>query len=1176
MNRIHGTIWAIALAAASLLAPLPAAAGTAELIADLNSNRALDPGSSAGGPLIPLGDRLLFQASEPSSGTELWISDATPQGTRLLVDLDPGAGSTSFVHLGTVRRTAILLRPAEFGDWHLWRSDGTPEGTLPIHDQDGLAACVYGQTPEGVALGDRFCFLARKGIGSACSLWVTDGSAAGTRVVEDDLGGSARQIVTAGNRLFLLAGTGLWTSDGRSTVLLRRFDDESEEPRELRAVGSRAAFVAEADGKGEELWMSDGTAAGTRARTDFFEPTPLGSLLAAFGETLYFTASDGTGFDLWRIDASKGAAQRVTDFIDSDPFESGFEGGQLARLGDRLVFPAREESVSSLWVSGGTPATTARLACAGGCPRIFGEPLLTVGGRAVFEGTTANNRQEIWTTDGTDAGTRRLADITVRGTPALLLGKAFFAGPGSGLRAALWSTDGTPAGTARIADLGEGSGGLSPVLLGKRFFFLAPVDRQSQLWVSDGTRPGTRPLSNLSDASGSYPRGFTPFGNGALFSADDGDGRRMWRTDGTAAGTHPLSAVTQPLETVSGSGGVAFVLSGYDRFSPPFRIWRTDGTEEGTFRIDPSGLETLGVLAPFRGGAVFGVGVGVGVGAGGEGSGAEDHLSLWETDGSLSGTRLLLDLPADVSHISQIRALGSRLYLVVRRASSGGYELWASDGTAAGTRSLTEGRLADLDPRPPMALTGGRVYFAAEDRIWKTDGTPEGTVPQFVGPEGFTAADLTAFQGALYFMAETSEARGLWRLDGTPEGTFLLQAGKALGNSAGLGPVRMASLGDRLVFLADDGEHGVEPWSSDGTAAGTALLRDVAPGPASSQSSYPASLTVAGGKVFFQATDGAGGFELWESDGTAAGTRRVQDIAPGALSSQPEELAGAGDRLFFSAQDAIHGAEPWVLRVQDQGCAASATALCLGGRFRVEADWRDFQGHQGRGRAVPLTADTGGFWFFDAANVEVVLKVLDGRPVNGHYWVSYGALTNVQYTLTVTDTRTGAVRQYFNPPGWLGSLADTEAFGPRGATVAGVVTAGPAARPAAAPAGRSGPPRPGTAAGCVPGPERLCLAGGRFAVTARWKLPDGTGGAGRAVPLAGGDTGYLWFFDAGNVEVVLKVLDGRPVNGRFWVFFGALSDVEYTLTVTDTETGAEKTYANPRGRLASVADTGAF
>ena len=72
------------------------------------------------------------------------------------------------------------------------------------------------------------------------------------------------------------------------------------------------------------------------------------------------------------------------------------------------------------------------------------------------------------------------------------------------------------------------------------------------------------------------------------------------------------------------------------------------------------------------------------------------------------------------------------------------------------------------------------------------------------------------------------------------------------------------------------------------------------------------------------------------------------------------------------------------------------------------------------------------------------------------------------------------------------------------------------------------------------------------------------------------DTGYFWFFNQANVEVVLKVLDGRPVNGKFWVFYGALSNVEYTLTVTDVQTGEHRAYSNPSGRLASEADTGAF
>jgi hypothetical protein len=110
---------------------------------------------------------------------------------------------------------------------------------------------------------------------------------------------------------------------------------------------------------------------------------------------------------------------------------------------------------------------------------------------------------------------------------------------------------------------------------------------------------------------------------------------------------------------------------------------------------------------------------------------------------------------------------------------------------------------------------------------------------------------------------------------------------------------------------------------------------------------------------------------------------------------------------------------------------------------------------------------------------------------------------------------------------------------------------------------------------CVPGPQRLCLNGGRFAVEAAWKDFQGNQGAGRAVPLTA-DTGYFWFFSPDNVEVVLKVLDGREVNGHFWVFYGALSSVDYSLTVTDVQTGEVRTYRNPSGPLATPPPPPAF
>jgi hypothetical protein len=111
---------------------------------------------------------------------------------------------------------------------------------------------------------------------------------------------------------------------------------------------------------------------------------------------------------------------------------------------------------------------------------------------------------------------------------------------------------------------------------------------------------------------------------------------------------------------------------------------------------------------------------------------------------------------------------------------------------------------------------------------------------------------------------------------------------------------------------------------------------------------------------------------------------------------------------------------------------------------------------------------------------------------------------------------------------------------------------------------------------CLPDGTTLCLNGGRFEVRVSWRVPtQGTSGVGQAVPLTS-DTGYFWFFSSNNIELVIKVVDGRAFNQHFWVFYGALSDVEYTITVTDSETGAVRTYMNTQGRLASVADVIAF
>ena len=120
-----------------------------------------------------------------------------------------------------------------------------------------------------------------------------------------------------------------------------------------------------------------------------------------------------------------------------------------------------------------------------------------------------------------------------------------------------------------------------------------------------------------------------------------------------------------------------------------------------------------------------------------------------------------------------------------------------------------------------------------------------------------------------------------------------------------------------------------------------------------------------------------------------------------------------------------------ILLGQQPACVPSATVLCLGegDRFRVEAAWEDRQGTTGMGRAVELTADTGYLWFFNEENVEIVVKVLAGCAITGHYWVFASGLTDVAVRLDITDTETGTKRTYSSPQRTpFQPIQDTRAF----------------------------------------------------------------------------------------------------------------------------------------------------
>jgi ELWxxDGT repeat protein len=1164
----------------------PAVAATASMVADLNPANPFYPSESVFA-LQPLGGNMLFAVYNT-----LWTSDGTVEGTVPIYQFCDSCPIEKF--LGTVGNAALLQV-----DGQLWSTDGTTTGTIPL-GYDALFLEDDFQTPAPASIGGAVLLFGctQPAAGQTCSLLRTDGTPAGTVAltglpVDDEF----RQpfLVAAGGRAFSIVDGVVWTSDGTAagTVPVHAFpaaaQGQGTQPFALLAAPARAFFVATDAAHGEQLWTSDGTAAGTLPVTRFGSGVSFDfsdSYLVA-GGSCFFIANDGThGDQLYRSDGTAAGTGPVTAFTVPAAFGTpGPPGTQnqaavLVQVGTRVLFLASDGShPEDLWSAGTTGEAAPLSGCPGGCPAVPATSILVAAGsRAVFSASTSSTTS-LWTSDGTAAGTRALLTENV-GSDVLGLtrfaGEALFAWPAGS--SAIWITDGTAAGThlllqrasIQYPDLGATAGGRLFVAAIPIMRYGGPAD---QLWVYDKAAGGLEPLTVLSsENASSSPSAIVSYGGGIVFTAN----QAFW-----SLGVHGASAtVPQPLPaTVDNFTPPSYVTLNGDLYFLSTNLWRTDGTPAGTRQVTSfSGYITS--LVPFAGRLFMNSTDPPATGA-----------PIWSSDGTTAGMVPLPWLSVSCS-AKQLTPAGPLLYFYGGCGANPLDQLWVSDGTTAGTRQLTQlPQDAETVRFAQLVAIGSDLYFTHQGAVWRSDGTAAGTAPLLpqaglATSQGAQATDLTAFAGGLLFFAYTGNGaqRGLFRTDGTATGTVLLQPVAPLfaGTTSQQPqpepvPAGFAQLGGALLFAAADAAHGTELWKTDGTADGTVLVADIAPGTASSN---PTSLAAAGGLVYFAANDLVHGSELWQSDGTAAGTRLVQDIQPGGASSSPNALAVAGNQLYFGADDGLHGDELWVYPLAaGAGCQPTAQALCLAGsRFSVAASWQDAAGDSGEAQAVALTDDTGYFWFFDPSNVEVVLKTLDGRGVNGHFWTFYGALSNVQYEITETDTQTGAARRYVNPYGLQASVADTTAFGALGANVAGTVTQGPTGRPGTAQVTQLAPPTAadaGAGGGCVPASIRLCLQGGRFAVTAAWQDSAGNHGTASVVPISG-DTGYLWFFAPDNVEIMLKVLDGVAVNGKFWVFYGALSNVAYTITVTDTQTGAVRTYTNPAGNLASVADTGAF
>lgn len=273
------------------------------------------------------------------------------------------------------------------------------------------------------------------------------------------------------------------------------------------------------------------------------------------------------------------------------------------------------------------------------------------------------------------------------------------------------------------------------------------------------------------------------------------------------------------------------------------------------------------------------------------GSSVESGRELWRTDGTEAGTNLVVDLEPGPAGSSPwcLTAIGGRLYFSAEIGTDG-RQAWVSDGTAAGTRRLIPDLASDALAAPCEFTEAADVVFfvAASRRLWRTDGTADGTI--LLG-EGGSVDGIESFEGEVFF-AQSGVGLGteLWATDGTLGGTRLVKDLRPGPDGSFPRALRRASGG--VVFVANvEGSSVDEVWSSDGTEAGTK--------PVFGADNLCGWTSSAGDEVYFPVIDGAR-CTIVRTDGTMSGTHVVQAL-PSTYSSRVHGIRPFGDRLLFAA-----------------------------------------------------------------------------------------------------------------------------------------------------------------------------------------------------------------------------------------------------------------------------------
>jgi ELWxxDGT repeat protein len=631
------------------------------------------------------------------------------------------------------------------------------------------------------------------------------------------------------------------------------------------SVGDYVIFPMDIRGKGK--WhISDGTTAGTRPvvqDNNDLETHTGGARLG--GDFVYTTTIDGQYF-LMKYTPGDEAPEVVTQF--DHPMNMN-----MIRQGDVVMFLSNDAVHAELWKTDGTEAGT----------------LLVENFPVGYSLDKTNSDNDTYT----------YFTLLTSGDYSYIM--------------SLWRTDGTEAGTIQLMN---GTSAFDPTIWdlyvtgNNAFFGLTKYSsgEANEFWTSDGTVAGTVKLIDLQGQPDQHAT--QKVGTKVMFRALYDD---IYITDGTPAGTHALG--------YGGSGGWATEYKGLyyflDGFGPHVYLNKSDGTIGGTTNIMDLGSGYIISNGPW-----YHLGDKLIVAYETDGKGVELAIS----DGTVAGITLIKDInpgPAG-SNIREITPVGSNKMFFFADDGVHGWEPWITDGTEAGTHLVIDTKPGTSDTMPfetnyalnpvgdHLSFIAGKIGPSGAGDLWVTNGTEANTNKVYSSQAanwlGNIGNDAYYLQTANYKIVTVS---GL-----TLQASEVKDMSSVHLYNGGFTYHRYSlTLNGKLLFSTsyDDASHnnyGNEWWVTDGTDAGTHIVKDINPGTPGSNP-YATETNIWHDKMYFGANDGVNGTELWVTDGTDADTTLLKDLNPGSSGSSPDSFYEINNKLFFIGDDGTDKIEFW-------------------------------------------------------------------------------------------------------------------------------------------------------------------------------------------------------------------------------------------------------------------------